>query len=519
MSGITHQTVSGVEYTCADHRAIASRWVRDEEQRVDVDIQEEIVVGQDKFTVDMFLPEMFAKANICRVSIPKSVKSLSDKCFEFCEKLVDICFAPESTVAVFGKCCFKGCGFSEFCIPDSVRVIEDNWFDRCSNLSRVIIQDTSLLMKAGVAVFRGCKVVDLFLPKLLDITESELFFLGVKSFVTDSPRFFRVSGDNILSLDGTRLVACFSSESVFNVPDSIVVINRGCFVQSQVRNIIFGKFSRIKQLDGAFQYSMVESIRFNAIMRSKLKVDGSAYPKDIWYLTNGSVLLSSGGSSWRLMSLLGPEDKYTVPWHASEICSEFCTHPDSFSHLDFEDGLEVVSIAPAAFRGTQIKTLHLARIEAVSVKCFQKCHELRSLSFASNCNVLKLESKAFQYCGIEQVTIPSSVRSIGVKCFCGCTSLKEVTFSPNSCLHYIGDKAFMNTALQQLLVPKNVKDVTGTSFYGISTVVLEDNGFLAMKDGFLVREFDRCLISVMRPGLQSVTIPSYVRVLNSKRSH
>ena len=154
-----------------------------------MDLKETVVIAGNEFAVELLFPELFAKTNIACVNIPKTVKSLPEKCFEHCDRLQDIHFSPECRVAVFGKCCFKGCGFNAFTIPDSVLSIEDKCFDGCRNLCKVEIQKTSALTKLGRMAFRGCNIHDLFLPNQLNIDDIDFVFLGVNGFSVSSRDF------------------------------------------------------------------------------------------------------------------------------------------------------------------------------------------------------------------------------------------------------------------------------------------------------------------------------------------
>ena len=131
--------ISGVEYACSFGKAVACHWNPSPEEQENVEVPSVVVANGREFTVEVFCDSIFSKSVIRSVVIPNTVTFLPKKCFEFCENLVNVCFASESRIDSFGIACFKRCRFCEIDIPDSVISIGSKCFDGCVKLSRVRI--------------------------------------------------------------------------------------------------------------------------------------------------------------------------------------------------------------------------------------------------------------------------------------------------------------------------------------------------------------------------------------------
>ena len=78
--------------------------------------------------------------------------------------------------------------------------------------------------------------------------------------------------------------------------------------------------------------------------------------------------------------------------------------------------------------------------------------------------------------GIENVTVPASVREIGADAFYGCDSLKRVTIALGSQLEKLGENCFCKSGIEALTLPGAVKEVGRGAFSycdSLKTVRLE----------------------------------------------
>lgn len=85
---------------------------------------------------------------------------------------------------------------------------------------------------------------------------------------------------------------------------------------------------------------------------------------------------------------------------------------------------------------------------------FYGCEALRNVEFADGFS--KLSNALFQYCGIQEITLPNSLRTIGWKTFSSCEELRNIRF--NSGLLSIGSDAFNNCiSLERIALPDSLE--------------------------------------------------------------
>ena len=219
-----------VEYICCDGMAVVSKLAADHHDRIDV--AEFVSANGGKFRVELFARKCFTKSTIRTVHIPKSVRSLPAKCFEFCENLRSVIFEVGSRVGSFGACCFIGV----------------KCFDGCTNLSHVGMSECSELVSIGKFAFRGCMVSNLFLPSSLDVLECVGGFVGVKSVTVAKDSQFCLSCDCLMCQRKEILLHCFSAQVSLEVPDSVREIAKWCFCGCGVKEVTFGEKSKIVSL-------------------------------------------------------------------------------------------------------------------------------------------------------------------------------------------------------------------------------------------------------------------------------
>lgn len=101
------------------------------------------------------------------------------------------------------------------------------------------------------------------------------------------------------------------------------------------------------------------------------------------------------------------------------------------------------------------------RIKSIQSHAFSKCSSLKHFSIPKN--VIFIGERAFEYCGLESITLPPSLTSIEKRCFMGCNDLKTISIPDNVCV--IGENAFSGcSALETALLPKSLKNIQESAF-------------------------------------------------------
>lgn len=117
--------------------------------------------------------------------------------------------------------------------------------------------------------------------------------------------------------------------------------------------------------------------------------------------------------------------------------------------------------------------------------------------------VTKIEREAFNYCKINSVKFPSTLRLISDNAFADCENLKTIDFGCG--LTHVGSSVswytFADSGLEKISFPRQVKSIGRGAFYGsqLKEITLNEDLEIIGEDSFMM-----CL------GLESISIPKTV---------
>ena len=78
------------------------------------------------------------------------------------------------------------------------------------------------------------------------------------------------------------------------------------------------------------------------------------------------------------------------------------------------------------------------------------------MTFGSSSSLEWVGVSCFELSGVEEVSIPDSVRELCDGCFKECESLRHVTFGSSSSLERIGVSCFEGTGVEAVSIPDSV---------------------------------------------------------------
>lgn len=87
---------------------------------------------------------------------------------------------------------------------------------------------------------------------------------------------------------------------------------------------------------------------------------------------------------------------------------------------------------------------------------------LRDVSFPEG--TVRIGNYWFFGSGVENVTVPASVKTIGVDAFCNCKNLKSVTFADGSTVEQIESGCFYGSKLAEIELPATLKKIGWNTF-------------------------------------------------------
>lgn len=108
---------------------------------------------------------------------------------------------------------------------------------------------------------------------------------------------------------------------------------------------------------------------------------------------------------------------------------------------------------------------------------FSNCGELKHVLFSEQSRIEKIGSHCFCATGIEEITIPRSVRTMCANVFSVCKSLRKVSFQAGSRLETVGNHCFSISTLEEVVIPKTLKSAGTWEFHdcnNLRTLFMEE---------------------------------------------
>ena len=394
----------------------------------DGDVACEIVIPSfhNGLPVTSILGYAFTSSYISAVSIPGSVKTISDNAFYSCDNLISVSFSEGLTD--IGEYAFSYCtALVSVDVPDSVTSIGRRAFYSCTSLASITVPDGVIL---GEEAF-----VDTAYYNNPNSWINGILYVGNQLIATD----YTSSGDlvikdGVLSIPASAFIGCEGLTSV-SIPDSVISVGDYAFAScSNLSSISIG--SSVVSI-GENAFSMCENLLDINISASVTRIGASAF-EGCYSLTNVYI---DDVESWCNITFV---NEYSYPLKMArylyvdgELVTEI-TIPESVTDIpayafsceniekvNFQDGLR--SIGSYAFAGcTNLKNINIpCGVICIEDHAFRSCENLESVTIPNS--VTRIGKCAFYYCSnLNGVTIPTSVISIENSAFEGCTSLGSI---------------------------------------------------------------------------------------------
>lgn len=307
------------------------------------------------------------------VILPDSVKTIEDNAFSDCWKLTNISL---DYVTALGDYSFSQCSaMEELIVPAGVTEIPWGAFSDCQGLQKVIFHENVKTIENYA--FSGCTgLTSVDIPNSVT-TLGSLAFQGCMGLETVN------LGSGITELTNAVFSDCVSLES-FRIPDSVTSIQsdafRGCtalkevYLGVEVADIAASAFWKCPMLKA---FSLSDQNPHFSLDR------GVLYSKDRKALVRFPY---------------GFTGAYTVLPETTEIQE----------YAGYETGITALTIP--------------GNVKRVGSDAFSWCENLVTLRLSEGLD--KLEG-AFDYTGLQKVTIPASVTEIGAA-FMGCINMKQM---------------------------------------------------------------------------------------------
>ena len=308
-------------------------------------------------------------------------------------------------VTSIGDYAFCSCySLTDVTIPSSVTSIGNSAFSSCVSLTDITIP--SSVTSIGDYAFDNCySITSMTIPESVTSVGDGAFFFcsSLESIQVESGSTTYASADGVLfNKDQTTLIACPRGKTgAYDIPSGVTSVGYGAF----------------------YECSSLTSV---TIPESVTSIGESAF---------------SGCSS--LTGVTIPESVTSIGEYVFQYCS-------NLANIQVESGSATYASADGVLFDKNQTTLLTYPGGKTGTYDIPE-------------SVTSIGDRAFFYCDLTSVTIPSGVTSIGYDAFCGCSSLTDVTIP--SGVTSIGDCAFFYCYnLTSVTIPSSVTSIGRQAF-------------------------------------------------------
>jgi len=358
-------------------------------------------------------------------------------------------------VTAIGNAAFDGCAaITKITLPDSIESIDDFAFRRCTSLESInypmSLREVSDQYSGLGGIFEGCEML-----KSITVPEG---ITAIPDYAFKSCEYLEnVTLPSTLKSIGTDAFTGCTSLKAVDLPEGLSAIGQECFSDCV-------SLTEVNIPDGV---SVIEYGTFqNCVLLAEVRIPDS--------------VTSIGGSAFDGCAAI---TKITLPDSIESIDNFAFRRCVNLESINYPMSLREVSDQYSGHGGI-----------------FEGCPKLKSITIPEG--ITAIPDYAFKSCEyIENITLPSTLKSIGTDAFSGCTSLKAVDLPEG--LETIMYDAFEDcVSLRSVYIPATVKTM-GFYVFGGCTGLTSVNYPEGLEEllGVGGRMFDGCT------GLKTMTVP------------
>ena len=403
------------------------------------------------------------------ISIPNSVTNIGDYAFMDSKSLQSLVI-PDSVTNI-GDSVFLGCkSLKSLVIPNSVINIGNEVFSVCESLQSLVISDgvtsigngafiyckslQSIVIPTSVTSIGNWAFADCYsLPTIIipenvtSIGVNPFSRSGIRSIVCHS-KSFKVDGKALYDRNMKHMIAFYSDDTHFDIPDSVTSIGVGAFLGKFIQSIVIP--SSVTSI-GEGSFSDCESLQIIIMSKSVTTIGNSAF-KDC--------------SS--LKSIVIPDSVTNIENGTFSGCTSLksIVIPDSVSTIGNSAFMDCESLQSVVISGN---------VTSIGRWAFERCYSLQSIVIPDS--VSSIGEDAFKDSSLKSIVIPDSVTNIENGTFSGCTSLKSIVI-PDSVTNIENDTFSGCTSLQSIIIPDSVKSIGNSTFFfckSLQSIVIPDS--------------------------------------------
>lgn len=435
------------------------------------------IIQSKKANGDIFIPR-----SINYDSHEYIITTISEKSFFFNYSIKQITFSKDSQISMILNEAFVGSLITNLSIPDSLTEISEEGLSGCHKLLKIEFSENSNLRVISKSAFSNSAIESIKIPK------------------------------HVVQIGERAFNYCINLKTVEFYDDSeLVSIEKEAFISSEITKISIPKSTK-KIGESAF-----ENCGFlNEVEFSK--------DSQICAIENGAF------SNSALVNFTFPKHVKTISKNCFFDCKKLKT-------INFSEDSELQSIESYAFNGSSIENLSIPAnlIELRERWCirtsflnFQISPKNRLFAFINGQMLVKKSDENkdvydelyFVRRDVENIEIPSFIKTIKSCSLSDCKRLKTVTFSEDSELISIENDSFFQSSIESLFIPEKVVELndlwcSSTNNLNVISISPKNERFLYFQNQMIIGKDDikhriyKNIVFVRRD-IENVNVPSYI---------
>ena len=389
------------------------------------------------------------------VDIPQSVTTMNENVFRDCSALTTVNFANGIQLETIPVACFYSSGLTGINIPASVTTIGNDAFGRCASLPSITIPAT--VNSIGTSAFNGCSL-------LATVTFAD----GINLETIPASCFYECRAlesisipASVTKIDNEAFRRCSAMTSV-NFPSSTALTTigdgafRGCtelpsiVIPESVQTIGTLGFQACTNLEQVTLPSTLEVISNQLFQECKLS-DDFVIPTSVTTI---------GDNAFKLTTALG---SITIPASVTSLGAAAFYAATGLEEVVFEDGIQLQQIQNETFRGSSIQRCMLpVSVKTIGNSAFYECKQLESVTLPKGLN--SIGNHAFRYCEkLNDVTLPGSLSAVLDWAFANCTAMENLTIEEG--VSNISRDVFQYSGMKNVVLPSTLDFIGVNLFY------------------------------------------------------
>lgn len=378
----------------------------------------------------------FGSCGIQNVTLPDSVLSIPQYCFDWCTKLVTLEITSKSQLKSINRKCLTNTLVKSLFIPSLVNSIDPSSFESSSLTEIILSPDNN----------------NFYIQNDLLISSQKHLISRPPGLIVDTLDI----PDGILSIDSS---SCFQAKvKHISFPSSLIIINQFAFCGSQIIDLYipdsvtsigpfaFSSCSSLKTVKLSNNLTALQKACFQETKISEIVVPSSVKTVETYCFMNCPNLLKIVlPESVKMLggSICSPSTKLTFAENSTLYID------DQMLIIDKKNTTIMSFIGPDSTTSISV----LPTIETINENAFKDRAELLKIQFSSDSSLTTINNGCFSNCPkLQFINLPSSIEQVGNNAFIGCKKLDRFT---SSSLKSLGENCFSGCSSLSVL---DIKD-------------------------------------------------------------